>query len=231
MFITKQKITNIKSNGFTLVEVMVSAAIIAVIASVIVYNHQKFDNNLELNNVSYRLASSIREAQVYGISSSGSSSLESFRTSYGIHIGLDAQDSFILFNDNNNNGKYREGLLYPSEYVDCDPVVSGGECLEKVNFGRGIFIESIARLSGGSWTTFTTADGDIALDILFRRPNPDATINMYTDYQGSSFCGTSCNAVAVCLSSSQGQKKQVVVSSAGQISVENVDSGDNYACE
>jgi len=228
----KQKIKSRESKGFTLVEVMVSAAIIIVIASVVVYNHQKFDNNLELSNVSYRIASAIREAQVYGISSSGSSTSESFRTSYGIHIGLDGSDNFILFNDISNNGKYRESGLSSLEYVDCVPVTtSGGECLEKVSFGRGIFIESVAKLSGGVWTTYTSSSGDIFLDILFKRPNPDATINIYDGYQSGSSCGISCNTVAVCLSSSQGEKRQVVVSSAGQISVENVDSGDNYACD
>ena len=57
-----------RRRGFTLIELLVVVAIIVVITGLILANSNKFGGQTMLQNLSYDIALSLREAQVYGIS-------------------------------------------------------------------------------------------------------------------------------------------------------------------
>ena len=58
----------LRSRGFTLYELLISMAIIVLVAGIVIYNHKRFETDIEITNVAYRVALELRQAQVYGIS-------------------------------------------------------------------------------------------------------------------------------------------------------------------
>ena len=91
-------------------------------------------------------------------------------------------------------------------------------------------------MRGDTWTNLSlSGSGLYAIDILFKRPNPDAIFNFYLNGYPSSpsndRCGTStCDGVAVCLMSPQGRAKRMIVLVTGQIAVENVGTTGTEPC-
>lgn len=200
--------------GFTLIELMVSFAIMAVISAVIIYNHKEFNDNLEITNLSYEVALALRQAQVYGVSArdfkEGVSTPEEerFNTPYGVHFGATHtgknkdDTSFIFFADVNKDGKY---------------VATQDVALQKTDIGRGNYILHLceAASGGGGWyCDVDDSSGHLKrnkLDITFTRPDPDARFKFTS--------GNSSQAVRICLISPQGRERQIHVYVTGQISI------------
>jgi prepilin-type N-terminal cleavage/methylation domain-containing protein len=195
--------------GFTLAELLVSFAIIAAISSVIIYNHKKFNDNLEITNLSYEVALILRQAQVYGMSvrdfkeGINTSEENRFTTPYGVYFstlasGNDANNkSFVFFADVDKDGIYQSGT---------------DVSLQKIDIGRGNYISSICSKEGGSWdcSVGSPAKRD-KVGITFTRPDPDA-IFKFGD-------GTVPSIVKICLQSPQNRIKEIVVYTTGQISI------------
>lgn len=223
--------------GFTLPELLVSVAIISVIVVVIVYNHRKFDNDIEITNVAYRVAVNIRQAQVYGISAREYTGAfaSSFDVPYGTNYYMTSdpasKKSFVLFGDANTSVGSNEDI-YDGPYInDCSL-----ECIERVILGRGNIIKKFCifendgdhfcfagdgqSIPGGG--TYNNVD---ALSIVFKRPKPDARITLSKGGNGTPINmpgGTTLVATAICLESPLGKQKKVMVRDTGQISVEDV---------
>src|SRR3989344_7482185 len=111
MIFSKFKIQNSKfqrkSEGFSLIELMVTTAIIAVISSIVLFNFPSFSSKILLENLTHEIALVIRQAQVYGI---GIKRTESGAfPSYGAHFSTESdaeKKQVILFADANGNGIY-----------------------------------------------------------------------------------------------------------------------------
>ncbi len=239
---------NLKA-GFTLYELLISAAIISLIAGIVIYNHKRFETDIEITNLSYRIALTAREAQVYSVSVkpfTGAAG-QNFQTSYGLHFNKNTDNSFIFFADNDDNGVYNQAVT-DGNATDCS-TDDDTECVEKISIGRGNVI------TGWCAILWTNNPGDQeqpcinikddanplgSLDIRFKRPDPDAIFQVFPDGDYSEgkgvemLCSTAsgveknCSGWAICLKSPQGRQKRVVVYETGQISVENVE--DATAC-
>jgi hypothetical protein len=206
--------------------------------------------------LAYRLALSIREAQVYSISVKEFSALNSFDTPYGIHLNKEVTDSYILYADADGNGVY----TYPG-FVEGDPpregedmecgTDAGSECIEKVTLGRGNEITGWCGIWLGSeeeQACYLKYDPDAPgsevgvsyLDINFKRPNPDAKILSYLENEyepsgsrpicvddGATTEWVECSGWTLCLQSPHGKRKEVVVYETGQISVADTNE-DSY---
>lgn len=226
--------------GFTLFEMLVAITIMSLVAAVVVYNYSKFNSDIEITNLAYRMALAVREAQVYSISvKQYVGATDPFKVPYGLHFSEKTPDSFILYADADDNGLYTSS----GDDTECD-VGPGSECVEKVVIGRNNRIKGFCGIlwPANSASCFDEAGANMfhSLDIKFKRPNPDALFKAYANSydpsdvvplacENSSGNDVACNGWAICLISPHGREKRVVVYETGQISVENVEEGTTCA--
>ena len=201
--------------GFTLIELMVSIAIFAVITGLVMVGQSRFGVNLLVTNLAYDVALGIRQAQVYGVSvraasqvchvTSGTGTI--FDCRYGIHFANSGY--FVLFADIDGNGFYNTAA---DNGVSCiTPVGSAPECLTVFKVTQG---NSISQFCAGTTDCSNTDITD--MDILFKRPDPEPTVQAYNGALGY---GPDSNA-SITVTSSQNVSKTVVVSPSGQVSVQ-----------
>jgi prepilin-type N-terminal cleavage/methylation domain-containing protein len=181
------------TRGFTLIELVVTLAIITLISGLVLSNHAKFGSVVTLENLAYDSAFAVRKAQVYGISVYGSGT-GSFAPGYGVYLNRSTPDRFWIFADTNGNGVYESGT---------EPQ------LETESYRSGYTITALC-------VTPTSGSEDCSptrLDIVFRRPEPGAFIyangTTVVQYSQSRFS----------IRSPQGDTKNVVVDVSGQITV------------
>lgn len=188
----------LKTNrGFTMIEMLVSLAIFALITGIVLTRHSQFSGNILIGNLAYDVALSVRQAQVFGLSvrefEVGSGQ---FAIGYGVHFDSNTPSSYIFFADVNDNQIY-DG---PSEVVEILTLRNG---------------YTIAEVCGELPTgTKKCTPSDITfLDIVFERPNPEAIIN-------TSVLSDVYSKAEITVMSPKGAERMVTVWSTGQISVE-----------
>lgn len=89
------------SSGFSILEVLITAAIIGLLTAVIMVRYGAFNNEVLLKSQAYELALDLREAQSYAVSVRGSAT--EFREDYGLYFSMDEPDQYRLFRDNGDN--------------------------------------------------------------------------------------------------------------------------------
>jgi len=187
------------NRGFTLYELLITLGVLTIIIGIVFFNQSKFKTDVEITNLAYRIALSIREAQMYSISVKQFGTDQNFNTPYGVHFNFNDSNSFILYADADNNGIYNYPgsdsgppvETIPGEWSDmvCD-TENGSECVEKVEIGRGNIIAGACGIWFGSETLQrcyrkgVPADGGEAtfkiIDIRFVRPKPDAIFSAFS---------------------------------------------------
>ncbi|MCR4274958.1 MAG: type II secretion system GspH family protein [Candidatus Campbellbacteria bacterium] len=190
--------TRYMNAGFTLMELIVTVSIFALISTVVLVRNSQFDNEVLLADVAYDVALSIRQAQNYGIHVLGQGT--NFDNAYGVYFeaGTDAT-TYKLFLDLDGNYAYSS---------------SPEETLETFTLGRGF---TVARLC--DFSTAKTCDSELEnANIIFERPNPDAIINTV-----SGGVTRALGAVGIELVTPRGGSRLVVVESTGQISVSRLE--------
>ncbi len=180
------------TKGFTIVELMVTVGIFALITSVLLVRNSKFDDETLLQAATYEVALSVRQAQNYGINVQGQGGY--FDKPYGIYFET-GTTSYVLFSDapeGNNQG---------------DGYYNGGEELQTFRLGRGFTVSRVCLLLGYSCTEIS------AVSVLFRRPEPEAVITEKGGGVGA------VSAVAVKIESPRGGSRYIVVRQTGQIAI------------
>jgi len=174
--------------GFTLIEMVVTVGIFVIISTIVIVRNVSFDNDILLNNLAYDIALSVREAQQFGINVRVGDG--GFDAPYGIHFEAGSV-SYAMFLDQNGDGLYGGS--------------SSGELLEEFTLGRGATVSALCNQEAGSCDLST-------LDVVFRRPNPDAVIQN----------GTIARA-RVEVMSRGGKLRYIDVESTGEIAIVNPD--------
>jgi prepilin-type N-terminal cleavage/methylation domain-containing protein len=182
--------------GFSLIELLVVTGIFVVITGVVLANNAQFNSSVLLGNAAYDVALSVRQAQVYGLSTQSYSG--QFQVGYGIHFAGPTQYLMFADLDPSHNKRYDAGV---------DQIV------QQVTLGRG---HSILRFCGVKSDSTEDCSDNAAtlthLDIGFLRPNPDATVT------GDS--PTLYSSAKIVLQSRNGEEtRTVTIQSTGQISV------------
>ncbi len=219
-----------KPRGFTLVELIVVSAIILLITAFILFQQGKFNSSTLLRSLTYSVALSVRQAQIYGTSvreSSPGSGI--FSSGYGVEFDaslactLSAWTCYALFPDINSNGVYDSGS-------EAAPVAT------LFNLGSGYTISNICvtPVGGGALQCQTgTGTAINALTVYFRRPNPDACFatNLVPGACASASTPATYSTAYIQLKSSgNNDTRSIKVSSTGQIAVCAPNLTDLTAC-
>lgn len=101
--------------GFTLIELMVVVSIISLLSVIIFANYRSGERQLALQRSAYQLAQDLRRVQ--GMAMATREFEGEVPPRYGIEFTKD-QDSYILFTDINDNGKYEPGGGNPDRIVE-----------------------------------------------------------------------------------------------------------------
>ncbi|HVU75497.1 MAG TPA: prepilin-type N-terminal cleavage/methylation domain-containing protein [Candidatus Paceibacterota bacterium] len=179
--------------GFTLIELIVVTGIIALISSLVLVNNNRFGGEVLLQNLSYDIALSIRQAQQYGIS------VQNFQGDFGAAYGMHFQLS-----PSSGNGVY---VLF-ADAVNHNGLYDSGELVQSTTISQGYRVADLCVTPPSS----AEVCGLSTLDITFQRPEPDAYIR-------SSVVSGLGESARIRVESPRGDVKDITVESNGQIAV------------
>jgi len=206
--------------GFTLVEMVVCIAIFAMMTALLVAKYGTFNQSVLLTDLAYDTAITVRTAQTFGLSvqSSAIGAGSSFNYAYGVEfcaiaagVGCGTVNSvnlynnlLVLFADANSNGS-----------IIGDGIYNAGDIQESLyTITRGAVISGFCFTDGCSASDIDP--NNTRLDITFKRPNPDAVINVLN--KNSSWSSNNSYA-AIFIKGTDGSTRQVIVRNTGQVSV------------
>lgn len=150
-------------SGFTLVEMLVSIAIISMVSGVVIFNYPKFNEKVLINRAAREFVTTLRDAQARSVNVNQFGS--AFPENYGVHIhrGVAAPYNYAFFSDTDDNKKYDR----------TSPCNTSAECVNEFNFTNSITISRIQ----------TPIPSDLDdLHVLFYRPDPTMR---FTDLTGT----------------------------------------------
>ncbi len=188
------------SRGFTIVELVVVVAIVLIITGFTLLRHSRFDSTTLLRSLTYSIALSVRQAQVYGTSvrGVGNPGAITYAPGFGVQFSSGEPTRYFLFAD-----------------VDGDQVrdTTPDETVTTHNLGRSFSIRNFCAVTAGGTETCSNTGALTSLTIYFRRPDPEATI--ITSAGG----GPYAYAYIEVQSSADSGVRSIKVTSVGQIAV------------
>ncbi len=141
------------NKGFSLVELLISIAIITLLSTVVVARFTTFDSTVLLKSLAYEIAASIREAQTYSLSVLGVASGSGFKTPYGVSF-IPGTKEYSIF-------KYAGSNSIPRNDVDATEV-------QKYTITRSMVVSDVCAITASD--EYCSADGITGIDVSFRRP-------------------------------------------------------------
>jgi prepilin-type N-terminal cleavage/methylation domain-containing protein len=202
IFYKIRKIKNKTSQkGFTLIEVLVSIAIITILASILLPGYNSFRYRFALLRSSYKLSHDFRGAQEFSVSAKELPTLE-VPPGYGIYLkkGL-TEKSYILYAD---NGPYPYG---GNEEYDLNQDIP----VETIKLESGVYIKDIVT------TPLGASSSSSELSVNFRGPDPLTKIN--GKINGETVSGETTAIITLGLTNDDTITQQVFVNKVGLIYV------------
>jgi prepilin-type N-terminal cleavage/methylation domain-containing protein len=190
------------NKGFTLLEMTVVLAIVAIMTSIILMNLPQMKGGLSIDVVSQEVAIYIRGAQVYSRATKVIANREKEYSSFGMHFTNSQNDTFFLWADGNGsiNRKPIDSRIFYWEDEETDPKQ------EIYELPKGFVINKL--LCGSQ-----VVDN---LDIVFQLPDPEADF-------ASTFSGNQCpiaTLAKICLRSANSEQYRIIETyNNGQIAV------------
>ncbi|MFA5830958.1 MAG: type II secretion system protein [Candidatus Paceibacterota bacterium] len=154
---------NSHNKGFSIVELIVTISVFALLSTSLVGNYRSSTKALSLSSLAALVSSDIRRAQAYGISNISRDNLSApYYFAHGISFQEDPPDnkSYIIFADVNGN------------FINNNLGACMGECVEKMAIVDGSYISALC-VNTKKTGTCTAVD---SLHISFKRPEPEPFI-------------------------------------------------------
>lgn len=161
----------VQKTGFTLIELIVVVAIIAMVSTLVIFNNAKLNSALLLSNTSYEIGLMVREAQTagLGVRATDNSSVQDFTYSQGVHFDIAYPNQAILFSDKDSNGYYNGSEENVQIYT-----ISNSRA-GKILALCGVEPSELSNTCvAGISNSIPVSESTTQLDILFKRPNPEA---------------------------------------------------------
>ena len=206
----KLKINPILKKGFTIIELIVSTAIIGLIASIVVFNQGDFTDVIFLSNTAHNLALETRKAQIYGFATKEFRRAKSFTISYGVEFNVTNESTG---GDNTVYTSFADSGAQ-NGYYDSPGTCLISECLMVNKIGRGNVISKLCALDSSGTCTQVGR-----ISVTFKRPNADANI-LFFDASNAPVLATGFQSGSIEITSPKGKKKTIVVYNSGQIAVQ-----------
>ena len=182
-----------QNRGFSLLEVLITAAIIGIVTALVVVRYGAFNNSVLLKSQAFEIALDLRETQVFAVSVRGRGS--QFREEYGMYFDMANQNQYLLFLDDDANGDDSPVEFDAGEQIATSTIDSRFE---------------ISQLCANACAA--TLDD---ITISFERPDFDARFHTTTSGAGS------LQDVSIVLNSLTGSEQRTInISATGQITVE-----------
>lgn len=205
-----------KNKGFTLTEMLVVMAIVAVLMTVVVFNYQDINSKSILRNVAYEVALSIREVQSLGLGAKkyvptgGGASDGNFTTPFGAQFNTSSTKYMIFADEDEDNQCDASDIL-----CTCPD----GECLSEIGSSYGgiqLYDTCVSDDNGDNSDCLT--DTSSSASVIFKRPNPDAKIYHSSDWDSSR------QLMRIFFKSKRSDDTQMIkITNTGQISVKMCD--------
>ena len=190
--------------AFTLIEVLVSMAVLTFVASLILVNYPSLNESVGLTRGAQSIASAVRRAQVYGIAVK--QYLGGEFPAYGIHFDIPQSDiNYKLFADI---------FPYPGGNYNYDE--GEGELVDTYSIPHPNYLSDLCVGTEAENPDCVPSCGFESLDIIFERPNPEVFLYAFGAVQGN--VGP-CKQAKIVLRSPQGREKSVLIWKSGQIQV------------
>jgi prepilin-type N-terminal cleavage/methylation domain-containing protein len=217
--------------GFTLIEMLVVIAIVAVVASTLLFNYSTFSTDVSVRNLAEDMALSVRKAQSYATSVhsiDGTADITSdtypaygvsFSTIGSSNVPYAATDTnFALFADVSPDGKGDTSNTYGNDGICGSPTSDGTqECLESLALTGGNTIVSLCTDAPVANSCFTPTNTG-TVNVVFHRPNPDAVICVVGS--GGNCIDQEASYLKVTVQSVKGIQRIITIWNTGQISVD-----------
>jgi prepilin-type N-terminal cleavage/methylation domain-containing protein len=209
------------SRGFTLIEMVVVLGIIGVISTVILTGQSAYNQSLVLSDTTYSLAFSIRQAQVFGISSRSFGGVNN--VGYGLYFDSTTPKQYIVYADSSRIAIPQAsgcpvGTLGTPDYKagNCRYDASRDNIINTSLFTRGFTISKFCMVRSGTKYCSTDPAPLQKLDIVFLRPSTQAVI---TGTKSNAFWDPGTCAEITIKAPTGGATNTVRVSKYGEISI------------
>ncbi len=179
--------------GFSLIELLVTISILALVSGFVFFNHSQFNSQVIVENLAYEISLAIRQAQSYGVQVKQTAG--DFNEGYGVYFDINS-DEFFIFAD-----------IYPVSTPNFiyDPGLD--EVVDTLRMSRGNEVDDLCVESDCSPSS---------ISIAFLRPNPSAVIKADSGTE-------IYDSANIYIISPKGVKKRIFVNRIGQISVNSVE--------
>lgn len=217
------------ARGFTLIEMLIVIAIVAVMATVLLFNYSSFSTGIGVRNLAEQIGLSVRKAQTYATSVrsiSGTNLTSDTYPAYGISFSVNntganmydaTKTNFALFVDVAPNGDKVTSNTYGNDGVCGSPTSDGAqECVESLGLVGGNTIVSLCTDAPIPNSCFTPNSGG-TVNVVFHRPNPDAVICVVNAQGGC--INQLASYLKITVQSVKGLQRIITIWNTGQISV------------
>lgn len=178
--------------GFTLIELIVTMAVLLVITTISLAGYPEFNQRVALKKTVQEIALVIRQAQAYGLGVKEYEPGSGVYPGYGVKFNLAEPAKFVLFADLNDDKVYSS-------------VIDGLTETFKIKSG-----DKIVELCGDGGSGLVC--GFISIDIVYYRPSPVVDIKANETQNLTN--------AEIKIKAPNGQEKKITVWQSGQISVQ-----------